>query len=152
MPTKETRVEQEPKEVYRGEHSSDDGPMIQPFTANPTVLEKYAEELAFLEEYVEVMINPSTDPRDTTRLVDGIGCNGQFECFMRGEWKKVKRKFLYSLATAKPVSYQFGIKMGRDGRPTNTDFAASVSRFPFQVRDQNPKGAAWLQHVLEQPL
>jgi hypothetical protein len=117
---------------------------------NPAV-RSYMDELAFMNEEVEVMFSPPYDPNDTALLVT-LSINGRDEHFIKGEWKKVKRCYLENAAMARRESWTFSYKQGRDGQTVQTEFASQNQRFPFQVRDLNPKGQAWLQQLLGRPV
>lgn len=140
MPVKETAVRQDPEKTHDSE-----GPLdVQPVSSAGAT--KYAEDLAFMEEYVEVMVAPSPGQDDTTRLVGPVSVNGIGQYFIRGEWVKCKRKFLGALLRARQESWTFGYKRTPDGQTRDTQAAIQNARFPLSgVRDQNPKGAAWLQ-------
>lgn len=109
----------------------------------------YARELAFMAEPVEVMILPSHDKNDSTRLVS-IGVNGKSYYLMRGEWKVVPRFVLEVIVRAKRESWQFGYRKAADGSTFETSNAYSVLRFPHHYRDNNPAGQAWYDSVKDQ--
>ena len=141
-------AEIEPVKVVDIEQSEEES-LIIPVSATAVESDSYITELAFLEEPIEVMINPSSNPQDTTRLVV-ISINGRNEYFMRGEWKKTTRKYVERLALAKRDQWQFGYRHAPDGSVSETSTAMQSLRFGFQVRDDNPNGKAWLQKLLEQ--
>lgn len=106
----------------------------------------YARDLAFMAEPVEVMVQPSHDRSDTTRLVD-ITINGKHHFLLRGEWATVPRYVLEVLAKAKKEAWQFGYKKNSDGSTSDTDYMSRILRYPHQFKDLNPKGMAWYDTV-----
>lgn len=106
-----------------------------------------AEELAFNEELVEVVVH-TTSEKGAEPIVP-VWVNGRLQNFIRGQKVVVKRKYVERLARAKPESY-------RNEEYTDTDGNKSVRwpkeaslRYPFSVtRDDNPRGIAWLQKIL----
>lgn len=109
-------------------------------------LDDMARDLKFLSEPVEIMILPSSDPNDTTRLVD-ISVNGKTFWFMRGEWRKAPRYVLEILATARSEAWDFGYKVNPAGVTTQTQTSSHLLRFPHQFRDTDPKGLAWYDSI-----
>jgi hypothetical protein len=123
---------------------------IQPVSAEAAG--KYAEDLAFLEEEVEVMLQAQTGDGDTTRLVGPIAVNGVGIYVPRGEWVKMKRKFLGVLLTARTESWTFTAAPTPNGGAKHREYAVRNARFPIAgVRDNNPRGAGWLQHLQSNP-
>ena len=61
--------------------------------------DSYAEELAFMEEKLEVVVNEDTNPNAENPVQ--ISVNGVNQFFMRGQPQVVKRKFVEVLARAK---------------------------------------------------
>lgn len=137
--------------VKTAETTKDDvASLTEALTAVPVeneALARYASDLAFLHEDVEVLVAPSNDPNDTTRLVE-VTVNGRTQFFMRGEWVKCKRYFVEALSRAKREQYTFGYKKAADGSTVQTESAQQGHRYVFQVKDANPKGAAWLQQLM----
>lgn len=146
MPTYETKPQPpSPTKVHESDGTT---PVIVPVGS-----ERYAEDLAFLEEEVEVMLSPPTGEDDTTRLVGPICVNGKCQYFIRGEFVKTRRKFLAVLLRAKTDRWTFAYKYGTDGRPIDTQFAMQSGRhYIAGLKDTNPKGAAWLQSLQQERL
>ena len=107
---------------------------------------KYAKDLSFMAEPVEVMVLDSNDKNDTTRLVS-ISVNGKGYYLMRGIWTTVPRFVLEVLATAKREQWQFGYRKAPDGSTFETSNAYNVLRYPHHYRDKNPDGAAWYDSI-----
>lgn len=147
MPTiTRTNDNTSPQRVTHIEQSEQESlaPLIQTVENDDVV--KYAADLAFMEEEVEVLIMPSYNTDDTTRLVE-IGVNGKSFYFLRGEWTKCPRYVLAVLATAKKQAWNFGFRQAPNGVPTQTSDSQWLLRYPHQYRDQNPKGAAWYDSI-----
>lgn len=109
----------------------------------------YARELAFMAEPVEVMILPSHDKNDTTRLVS-VSVNGKSYYMLRGEWQTVPRFVLEVIVRAKRETWQFGYRKAADGSTFETSNAYNVLRYPHHYRDKNPKGQAWYDSIKDQ--
>jgi hypothetical protein len=112
---------------------------------------KYAHDLAFMAEPVEVMILPSHDKNDTTRLVS-VSVNGKSYYMLRGEWQTVPRFVLEVIVRAKRETWQFGYRKAADGSTFETSNAYNVLRYPHHYRDKNPKGQAWYDSIKDQVL
>jgi len=106
----------------------------------------YAKELAFMAELVEIRILESQDPNDTTRLVT-ISNNGVDYNMLRGQWTKVPRFILETVARLKRESWNFAYKKNADGSTSDTNQMHRMMRFPHQFRDTNPKEAAWYDSI-----
>lgn len=106
----------------------------------------YAAQLAFMEERMEVMVHESTD--SNAEPIVHVACNGINQFFPRGEPVTVKRKFVEVLARAKQTSISTQT-VNTDRDVINRINKHTALRYPFSViRDENPKGAAWLKSVL----
>lgn len=146
MSTYTKKVEDtDPKLTGRYEQPEDDS-LVSPVQIITNDCAKYAADLAFMNEPVEVMVLPNHDKNDTTRLVD-ISVNGKSYYLMRGEWKIVPRFVLEILVKAKKESWQFGYRKAPDGSTFETSNSYSVLRYPHHYRDANPKGQAWYDSI-----
>lgn len=112
-------------------------------------ISQYARDLAFMAEPVEVMILPSHDKNDTTRLVS-VSVNGKSYYMLRGEWQTVPRFVLEIIVRAKRETWQFGYRKAADGSTFETSNAYNVLRYPHHYRDKNPKGQAWYDSIKDQ--
>lgn len=110
---------------------------------------KYAQDLAFMAEPVEVMILPSHDKNDTTRLVS-VSVNGKSYYMLRGEWQMVPRFVLEIIVRAKRETWSFGYRKAADGSTFETANAYNVLRYPHHYRDKNPKGQVWYDSIKDQ--
>lgn len=145
MPVRETPVRQESVVTHDSTGDLD----IQ--AVSEAGAKRYAEDLSFMEEEVEVMIAPTPGQSDTTRLVGPIIINGVGQYFLRGEWTKCKRKFLGAILRARQESWTFGYKRAPDGQTKDTQVAIQNARFAIaNVRDQNPKGTTWLYEMQQE--
>ena len=108
----------------------------------------YADELAFMEEPVEIMVAESTDRNAENPIF--VSCNGRNQFFIRGQVQTVKRKFVEILARAKQTDVQTKVIQHSAGdEPINRILKHSSLKYPFQViRDSNPKGIEWLKRTL----
>jgi len=112
-------------------------------------IDQYARDLAFMAEPVEVMVLPSQNKDDTTRLVT-ISVNGTTYYMVRGEWRVVPRFVLEVLVRAKRESWNFGYRKAADGSTFETSNAYNILRFPHHYRDKNPRGQAWYDSIKDQ--
>lgn len=112
-------------------------------------ISSYARDLAFMAEPVEVMILPSHDLHDSTRLVS-VSVNGKSYYLLRGEWQTIPRFALEVIVRAKKETWQFGYRKAADGSTFETSNAYNVLRYPHHYRDKNPKGQAWYDSIKDQ--
>lgn len=111
-------------------------------------LSEYAQELAFNEEYVEVMLHESTDENAENPVF--TACNGTPQYFFRGIPQRVKRKYVGILASVKEHNISTPEYTGRDGARAIGIKRVSSLKYPFSViSDKNPRGAAWLRSLLQ---
>lgn len=114
-----------------------------------TNLEKsYAEQLAFLEEPVEIMVAEPQDEKESS-LVQ-LFVQGRSQMIIPGQPIIIKRKYLEVLARAKQIRYKPVVKINDlTGAPVNMMIPRLVLRYNFSViQDKNPKGAEWLRRIL----
>lgn len=110
---------------------------------------KYAEEMAFMEEKMEIVVHESTDPNAADPVQ--VNVNGRNQFFFRGRPIVVKRKFVERLARAKRTSYNQNLNHS-DPNKFNQLHSRTALQYPFSVvSDPNPKGADWLKKVLAEP-
>lgn len=106
----------------------------------------YLDELKFMEETVDVIVAESTDPNSED--VVSVFNNGVSQYFIRGQVQTVKRKFLEVLARSKQTSISTKDRSVGDVMIKRH----TAIRYPFSVvSDANPKGAAWLKGILNEP-
>lgn len=107
-----------------------------------------AREEKFMNEKIEIEIEPGTEPNDP--LFVHLGHNGSTQIVMRGQPQVVKRKYLYSALMAKQVKMSCTFAIGRDGNEINklTPSAATSYR-AYLTNDPNPQGGSrWVQRVM----
>lgn len=128
----------------------EDSPLEQPeseiISVEGSDAMSYAEELAFMNEKVQVIILDSQNASDTTRLCP-IGVNGKTYHLLRGEWSTVPRFVLEILAKTKKESWNFAYKKNSDGSTSDTNQMHRILRYPHQFKDTNPKGMAWYDSI-----
>ena len=113
--------------------------------ADSTALGDYAAELAFMEEYVDVMVHESTD-ENAAPVVD-VYVNGTPQWFVRGQSQKVKRKFVEVLANARQTSIKTNVHQDSENVYNRINKHTAL-RYPFSMQDSNPRGQAWLRNLL----
>jgi hypothetical protein len=108
---------------------------------------KAAEE-KFMNERVEILIEPGTEPNDPVYVE--LGHQGIKQMVKRGVPQIVKRKYLYVALMGKKVSMQCSFGMAADGKEYNklTPAVAGTYRTSL-LSDPNPQGGAkWVQSVM----
>lgn len=108
----------------------------------------HAENLAFMEERVLVRVMESAD-KNAEKIVEVFN-DGVPQRFVRGQWQIAKRKFVEVLARAKPFSVQTPEMTDGNGNRTTAINVSHGLRYPFEMRDDNPRGQAWLQGVIQE--
>ena len=136
------------KEPIAGIEIADDQPVIET-VAESKDFGKLAADEAFMNEMVTVVVHSTTDENQAPHLI--VNCNGINMPIMRGYPTQMKRKYLEILARMKETKYT-----QRTPNPAAPDQSELVPRhglaYPFDVQDDpNPRGRAWLQHVLAEP-
>jgi hypothetical protein len=140
-----------------------DSPVILPVTGD-AVLEREApdiersgvmnqqwiDDMKFMEEPLTVMVHESLDEYAENPV--RVGNNGTNQAFLRGEPIEVKRKFVYALAKARPISYAQDLHINQaNGEVVQRMLPRRALKYPFSVvADANPNGAAWLKKVLQE--
>ncbi len=113
-------------------------------------LSKQAQDLAFMEEYIEVMLHESTDKNAENPVFTSN--NGTPQYFYRGQVQRVRRKYVDILASCKEHSLATPEYTTNEGTRSMKITRRSSLKYPFSViNDPNPRGAAWLRSVLSAP-
>jgi hypothetical protein len=136
------------KEPIQGIEISDDQPVIETVAESKDFSKLVADE-AFMNEMVTVMVHSTTDENQAPHLI--VNCNGVNMPIIRGVPTVMKRKYVEILAHMKETKYT-----QRTPNPAAPDQTELIPRsglaYPFDVQsDPNPRGRAWLQHVLAEP-
>jgi len=113
--------------------------------ADSTALGDYAKDLAFMEEYVDVVVHESTDA-NAAQVVD-VYCNGVPQWFVRGQTQRVRRKFVEILANARQTSIKTNVHQDTEN-VYNRISKHTALRYPFSMQDSNPRGQPWLKNLL----
>ena len=125
----------------------DNSESVESVTGNVDLKQLLKEE-KFMEETVVVMIHPGNNENDAPYA--HINVNGMNQIIPRGQNVPIKRKYLEVLARMKETRYRQVTP-----NPSEPDRWAMVANhgqvFPFVVvDDKNPKGRAWLDHILSE--
>jgi hypothetical protein len=136
------------KDVVAGMEINDDTPTIEPVTAVKDFAQLASDE-AFMNELVTVMVHQTTDENQAPHVI--VNCNGTNQPIIRGVPTKVRRKYVEILAHMKETKYSQHL-----ANPSVPDSIEMIARhglaYPFDlIEDDNPRGRAWLTHVLAQP-
>lgn len=116
-------------------------------------LAKVAADEAFLHEKVKVRLHPSTNPNDAPVAV--LTCNNTAGRVVipRGVVTQVERRHLEILARLKQVAYFQRPANSVDLESGNQLYANVGYVYPFEViEDTNPKGRAWLENIMAEPV
>lgn len=109
-----------------------------------------AQELLFMEEFVEVMLHESTDKNAENPVF--TSCNGVNQYFDRGSVQRVRRKYVAILASCKEHNITTPEYTAPDGSRAVGIRRTSSLKYPFSViSDPNPRGAPWLRSLLQAP-
>lgn len=124
-----------------------DVPLVQ-VPDGPLTKEK-AEELAFMDELVEVTVSTTSDQNE--RQLISVWNDGRHQLFIRGRPVKCKRKFLEVLLRSKPENFHNRERVDESG-VRQIDYLKNVSqKYSVSVQDPNPRGADWMRKVLLEP-
>lgn len=115
--------------------------VVEPVTTD-ALNKAYLEELAFMDEMMEIIVHESTDKNAENPIP--VACNGVHVFVDRGVPVKLKRKFVNHLI----------VKSTRVSTPEYTNHAGERAfkivqqqglKYPFNViKDPSPKGGEWL--------
>lgn len=106
-----------------------------------------ADRLAFNEEPIEIRLEPRSE-RNAPRMID-VAVNGERKWIPVGVPVRLRRKFVEGLARAQPYSVATDVGTAMEATPHNHAIRTPYRLHPFTVlRDDNPRGAAWLNKVM----
>jgi hypothetical protein len=109
-------------------------------------LKKFMADAAFMEEQVLVRVAPSSS-KDDPKIVE-VWNDGRPQRMIRGEWTIVRRKYVEVLARAKPFGVTTPETIDANGDRTTRIDTHNGTMYPFEMRDKNPIGPAWLARIL----
>lgn len=133
-----------PPEVTEGGHSVED---IQIVPMERMAFK--AKEEVFMNEKVEILIEPGDQPNDPVFVE--LGHNGVTQMVKRGAVQVVKRKFLYSALMAKKVAMNCVFGKDASGNEFNRLTPSASNTYRAQlVSDRNTArgGSKWVQSVM----
>lgn len=136
------------KSPIQGFDVKDDNQIVETVAESRDFRQLAADE-AFMNEIVTVHVHSSTSDNDAPHFI--LNCNGVNQPVVRGVDVPMRRKYVEILARMKETKYKQVTP-----NPASPDayemHAKSGLVYPFSiVRDDNPKGRAWLQNVLAEP-
>lgn len=141
------QIDERESSIVTGEHVSPKG--------------KQMAELAFMEEPVTIIINPSSDPTNPNTFFEAW-CNGEgAQIWMEDqrEWLKVtylpidqpitiKRKILEIIVRAKVNKIKTEHEDSTVEKPRNTERRTTTAVHSYSViEDRNPRGRSWLSAI-----
>ncbi len=132
--------------IDKGATQLDDQPDIQ--TVAESDLAKTASDESFLHEQVVILIMPTTDANAPPYVT--LNVNGDRAVVPRNMPVIVKRKHLEVLARMKETRVSQDLTPNAQGEITMDSLRAHTGlAYPFTVlKDDNPKGGAWLANIL----
>lgn len=116
-------------------------------------LAKLASNEAFMNEPVIIRVMQTINPNDPPRFK--LTCNSPAESILveRGIPIRVQRKHVEILARMKEVRYVQKPPTSTDLETGNALYASVGQVYPFEVvKDDNPRGRAWLENILAEPV
>lgn len=110
----------------------------------------YAEQLAFMEELMQIRIEPSRE-KHAAQLID-VYVQGRAEWIPVGRPWIIKRKYVEVLARAKPIGIETTHETAEESLDPQNKVVRTVSLLhPFSVlHDPNPKGFEWLSRIMQE--
>ena len=121
---------------------------VEPVTTNADLEElirKEKEAEAFANELVTIRIAKTTDKNKPDHVI--LSVNGKTQVVVAGRKQTVRRMYLEVLARMWESAYEQKQHAIELDRYEMLETPALV--YPFEVlNDANPKGAAWLEHIL----
>lgn len=104
----------------------------------------------FMQELVVVNVYP--DGQQGALDVILITVNGTNQGIIRGKDQRIKRKYIEALARSRIINYVQEVP--DPTKPENIQMKPLAGlTYPFNVReDKNPRGPAWLDSILRQPI
>jgi hypothetical protein len=134
--------------AIKGIEITDDTPVIETLTESKD-FSTLASEESFMNELVTINVHSTTDENQSPQVI--VNVNGTNQPIIRGYPTLVRRKYVEVLARMKETKYS---QITRNASaPDQIDMVARHGLcYPFDlVEDTNPRGRAWLQHVLAEP-
>ncbi len=126
----------------------DDQSYVDPVSGNVDFRGLAADE-AFMNEHVTIMVHATTDENQPPHVI--VNVNGTNQPIIRGNPTRVRRKYVEVLARMKETKYN-QVTPNPAAPDVSEMRARTALAYPFDlVEDPNPKGRAWLQHVLAEP-
>lgn len=124
----------------------DDQPDVQ--TVAESDLAKVAASEEFMHHVLEVMVFPTTDPTAPPYAI--VSVNGQTQPVPRNVPLKMYRKHVEVLARMKETRVTQDLTPNKEGEITTDHLRGNSGLvYPFSVlKDPDPRGGAWLAHIL----
>ena len=126
----------------------EDGDFMDQFQIIDRIDMKEVELAAFMEETVVVRVNKPHERNAPLGLM--LCVQGRSQYIVKGLAQRIKRKYLECLARAQRQFIETPETYGSNGQPNGTKVTKTTSlEHDFAVlRDDNPKGHAWLEGIL----
>ena len=115
---------------------------------NTKDFKNFAGNMKFFNEKVLICIVTSAD-KNAEAVVD-VYNDGIPQRFIRGQWIIARRAYAEVLARAKQFSVTTPEFVDGNGDRSTKIALTHGLRYPFEMRDKNPKGQGWLQSILQE--
>ena len=136
------------QKAVQGVEVHDDQSQIDPVSL-VTDFKDVANSEAFMNELVTIEVHASTDENQAPHLI--VNVNGTNMPILRGVPTTVKRKYVEVLARMKETRYN-QVTPNPAAPDVSEMRARTALAYPFTLlEDSNPKGRAWLNHILAEP-
>lgn len=117
--------------------------------ADTPINNDYAAELAFMEEPITIIVNPSSE-KFAAAVID-VYVNGRAVWIPVGKPTRVQRKYVEVLARTRPVDIQTKHDGADVEAPNNTLLRFTRVKHPFSViGDTSPRGQEWLMRLMSE--
>jgi hypothetical protein len=109
------------------------------------MMKGFVETLEFYNELVLIRVSPSAE-KDAEKIIE-VWNDGTPQRFIRDEWVVAKRKYVEVLARSMPFNVTTPEGVDGMGRMTRRLETHTGQRFPFEMKDRNPRGMNWLNRL-----
>lgn len=109
------------------------------------MMKGFVETLEFYNELVLIRVSPSAE-KDAEKIIE-VWNDGTPQRFIRDEWVVSKRKYVEVLARSMPFNVTTPEGVDGMGRMTRRLETHTGQRFPFEMKDRNPRGMNWLNRL-----
>lgn len=111
--------------------------------------EKVVRDEAFMNEFVTVIVHPTTDENAPSSFV--LDVNDKKQPVIRGQEVRMRRMFVEVLARCWETKYKQPVRDMSNPEAGNALLGASALAYPFSViQDDNRYGPMWLRKIMSE--